>query len=77
MCLDVQQLSRHIIAAETSPVFFTHSLALGLQKAMVSAITIKVLQAISSRLAVLTVQANQSVRQSASRAELNCLPILR
>lgn len=55
--------------------FFT--LALGLQKAMVSAITIKVLQAISSRLAVLTVQANHSVRQSASRAELNCLPILR
>lgn len=75
MCLDVQQLSRHIMAAETSPVFFT--LALGLRKAMVSAITIKVLQAISSRLAVLTVQANHSVRQSASRAELNCLPILR
>lgn len=64
------------MTGEMSLVFFTHSLALGLQKALVSAITIKVLQAISSRLAALTVLSNQSVRPSASRAELNCLPIL-
>lgn len=67
------------MTGETSPVFFTHSLVLGLQKALVRAITIKVLQAISRRLAALTILSNQSVGPAVgqqSRAELNCLPIL-
>lgn len=52
--------------------FLTHSLALGLQKGLVTAITIKVLQAISCRLAVITIsnQSAPAVSQH-SRAELS------
>lgn len=47
--------------------FFTHSVALGLQKALVSAITIQVLPAISGRLAALTVLYKRVSRRWASR----------
>lgn len=51
------------MTGETSfVVFVRHFLALGLQKALVGSITIKVLQAISSRPAALAVPANQSVQ---------------
>lgn len=53
---------------------FCHTL--GVLKALVIAITIKVHQAPSSRPAAFTRLSNQSARQSASTADLNSLPIL-